>query len=256
MRADLYLFQNGYAKSRQKAKTLIEEGSVKINGKAITKPSFEINDYESVIEIQDACPYVSRGGLKLEAILKLTKADAKNKICLDIGASTGGFTHCLLLNGAKRVYAVDSGTAQLDSVLLNDSRVVSMENYNARNLCIEDIGELVDIITIDVSFISQNLIMPSAARLLKENGIYYSLIKPQFEVGRALIGKGGIVKDKKARLLAIKSVLECARQCGLVCTMLCKSPIQGGDGNVEYLATLCRNGLWVSEEYIKKIANE
>lgn len=256
MRADLYLFQNGYVKSRQKAKSLIEEGNVKINGTVISKPSVEIGNDEIIVEIQDACPYVSRGGLKLEAILKLTDARVENKVCLDIGASTGGFTHCLILNGAKRVFAVDSGTAQLDSMLLKDSRVVSMENYNARNLCIEDIGELVDIITIDVSFISQNLIMPSAASLLNEDGIYYSLIKPQFEVGRALIGKGGIVKDKKARLFAIKSVLECARQCGLVCTMLCKSPIQGGDGNVEYLAMLSKNGCWISDEYIKKIANE
>ena len=256
MRADLYLFQNGYVKSRQRAKMLIDEGNVKINGKIVTKPSLEISDGENFIEILDSCPYVSRGGLKLEAILKLTNADIENKVCLDIGASTGGFTHCLLKNGAKKVYAVDSGSEQLDKLLINDSRVVSMENYNARNINIDDIGECVDIITIDVSFISQTLIMPNASKLLKDGGIYFSLIKPQFEVGRALIGKGGIVKDKKARLLAIKSVLECARQCGLVCTMLCKSPIQGGDGNVEYLATLCYNGQWVSDEYIKRIVNE
>lgn len=256
MRADLYLFQNGYVRSRQKAKSLIEDGHVKINGKIINKPSIEIYDGENQVEIEDTCPYVSRGGLKLEAILELAKADVHDKVCLDIGASTGGFTHCLLLKGAKKVFAVDSGTDQLASVLKNDERVISIENYNARNLCTEDIGELVDIITIDVSFISQNLIMPNASKLLKNDGIYFSLIKPQFEVGRALVGKGGIVKDKKARRIAINSVLECAKQCGLVCTMLCKSPIQGGDGNVEYLATLSKFGNWVSEEQIKKVVNE
>lgn len=256
MRADLYLFHNGYVKSRQKAKNLIENGSVKINGSVVTKASFEVTVGNNIIEIEDTCPYVSRGGLKLEAILRLTNADIENKICLDIGASTGGFTHCLLLNGAKKVYAVDSGTAQLADELVNDNRVVSMENYNARCLCLEDVGEFVDIITIDVSFISQNLIMPNASLLLKDGGLYFSLIKPQFEVGRSFIGKGGIVKDKKARLMAINSVLECALQCGLVCTMLCKSPIQGGDGNVEYLATFSRNGQWISQEHIKRIANE
>ena len=256
MRADIFLFQNDYVKSRQRAKALIENGCVKINSKIITKPSLDVCGDDISVEIQDDCPYVSRGGLKLEAILKLTNAEVENKVCLDIGASTGGFTHCLLLNGAKKVFAVDSGTGQLATELLNDSRVISMENYNARALCKEDIGELVDIITIDVSFISQNLIMPNASALLKENGVYFSLIKPQFEVGRALIGKGGIVKDKKARLIAINSVLECARQCGLVCNMLCKSPIQGGDGNVEYLATFSRSGQFISQEYIKKIANE
>ena len=256
MRADIFLFQNGYVKSRQRAKTLIESGNVKINGKIITKPSLDICEEVVNVEIQDDCPYVSRGGLKLEAILKLTKADMKDKVCLDIGASTGGFTHCLLLNGAKQVFAVDSGTNQLALELLEDERVIPMENHNARSLCFDDIGELVDVITIDVSFISQNLIMPNASTLLKEDGVYFSLIKPQFEVGRALIGKGGIVKDKKARLIAINSVLECAKQCGLICTMLCKSPIQGGDGNVEYLATFSRHGQPISQEYIKKIANE
>lgn len=256
MRADLYLFQKGYVKSRQKAKSLIEEGHVKINGMTVNKPSIDIPDIDNLVEIEDSCPYVSRGGLKLEAILRLTKASVENRACLDIGASTGGFTHCLLLNGAKKVYAVDSGTDQLATELKNDDRVISIENYNARNLCLEDIGELVDIITIDVSFISQNLIMPNASKLLKDDGLYFSLIKPQFEVGRALVGKGGIVKDKKARRIAINSVLECARQCGLVCTMLCKSPIQGGDGNVEYLATLSKSGIWVGEEQIKRVVNE
>ena len=257
MRIDLYLFQNGYVKSRQKAKSLIEEGNVKIDGKLVSKSSLEIDEEaKHEIEIVDNCPYVSRGGLKLERALELTGVSVKNKVCLDIGASTGGFTHCLLLNGAKKVFAVDSGSCQLASTLREDSRVVSMENYNARGLSIEDLGEPVDIITIDVSFISQNLILPSACSVLKEEGIYLSLIKPQFEVGRTLVGKGGIVKDKKARLAAALSVIDFARNCGLICTYFLRSPIQGGDGNVEYLAAFSRFGKEASMEYIKKIVFE
>ncbi len=255
MRLDLYLFQNGYVKSRQKAKTLIEDGNVKVNGTVVQKPSFDILE-DVKIEVFDACPYVSRGGLKLEGILNTTGANVSDKVCIDIGASTGGFTHCLLLHGARRVYAIDSGTNQLADELKNDERVVSIENFNARSLTLDVIGETVDIITIDVSFISQNLILPCIFPLLKENGVFYSLIKPQFEVGRALVGKGGIVKDKKARLMAVNSVINCAKEHGLVCNKFLKSPIQGGDGNVEYLASFSKNGKDVSEEYIKKIVFE
>ena len=255
MRLDLYLFQNGFVKSRQKAKTLIEDGNVKVNGTVVQKPSFDILE-DVKIEVFDACPYVSRGGLKLEGILNTTGADVSDKVCIDIGASTGGFTHCLLLHGARRVYAVDSGTNQLAEELKNDERVVSIENFNARSLTLDVIGETVDIITIDVSFISQNLILPCIFPLLEENGVFYSLIKPQFEVGRALVGKGGIVKDKKARLMAVNSVINCAKEHGLVCNKFLKSPIQGGDGNVEYLASFSKNGKDVSEEYIKKIVFE
>lgn len=255
MRLDLYLFQNGFVKSRQKAKTLIEDGNVKVNGTVVQKPSFDILE-DVKIEVFDACPYVSRGGLKLEGILNTTGADVSDKVCIDIGASTGGFTHCLLLHGARRVYAIDSGTNQLADELKNDERVVSIENFNARSLTLDVIGETVDIITIDVSFISQNLILPCIFPLLEENGVFYSLIKPQFEVGRALVGKGGIVKDKKARLMAVNSVINCAKEHGLVCNEFLKSPIQGGDGNVEYLASFSKNGKDVSEEYIKKIVFE
>ena len=255
MRLDLYLFQNGFVKSRQKAKTLIEDGNVKVNGTVVQKPSFDILE-DVKIEVFDDCPYVSRGGLKLDGILNATGADVSDKVCIDIGASTGGFTHCLLLHGARRVYAVDSGTNQLADELKNDERVVSIENFNARSLTLDVIGETVDIITIDVSFISQNLILPCIFPLLKENGVFYSLIKPQFEVGRALVGKGGIVKDKKARLMAVNSVINCAKEHGLVCNKFLKSPIQGGDGNVEYLASFSKSGKDVSEEYIKKIVFE
>lgn len=257
MRLDLFLFQNGYVKSRQKAKTLIEGRCVKVNSQTITKASFDISESEEQkIEVIDTCPYVSRGGLKLEEILKTSEICVSGKVCVDIGASTGGFTHCLLLNGAKKVYAIDSGTNQLDSTLKEDNRVISIENFNARNISNSDIGEKVDIITIDVSFISQNLIMPNAFKLLNDAGVYLSLIKPQFEVGKANIGKGGIVKDKKARLHAVLSVVECAKANSLICNAFIKSPISGGDGNVEYLASFSKYGEEVNQDTIKKIVFE
>lgn len=256
MRLDIYLFQKKNVKSRQKAKALIEEGNVKVNGQVILKPSFEIVNEQSIIEIVDNCPYVSRGGLKLEGVLKVTGISVADKVCIDIGSSTGGFTHCLLLNGAKRVYAIDSGTDQLAQQLKNDKRVVSIENFNARNLNQDTVKEKAYIITIDVSFISQNLIIPNIPQLLSEDGVFFSLIKPQFEVGRSLVGKGGIVKDKKSRHLAVKSVINCAKEFGLKCTKFLKSPIQGGDGNIEYLAAFSKQGDEICEEYIKKIVFE
>ena len=236
MRADLFLYNLGYVKSRQKAKNLIEGGNVKINSIVIKKPSFEINEaVENIVEITDDCPYVSRGGLKLAKMLDVLKVDLKDKVALDIGASTGGFTHCLLLAGAKKVFAIDSGTNQLDELLENDSRVVSLEGFNARNLTFEDLGESVNIAVADVSFISQTYIMPIANELLDKEGLYIGLIKPQFEVGKGKIGKGGIVKEKKYRHEAILKIFECGKMLGLNCLDIIESPIQGGDGNIEYL---------------------
>lgn len=254
MRIDLFLYKKEYVKSRQKAKNLVEEGNVKIDGTIIKKPSFDIDEnVEHFVEIVDDCPYVSRGGLKLDAIINHLNYDVSGKVCVDIGASTGGFTHCLLLNGAKKVYAIDSGSNQLASELLLDKRVVSIEGYNARNISADDVGTLADVITMDVSFISQTLIIPSASTILKENGVFFSLIKPQFEVGRSNVGKGGIVKSAKARLEAVRSVIECGNNFGLKCIALIVSPIQGGDGNIEFLAAFTHNGKEIKEDYIRKI---
>ena len=242
IRLDLYLSNFGYVKSRQKAKALIEDGFVLVNGKAILKSSFLIDENaENKIEISDPCPYVSRGGLKLEKALAEGHIDVSDKTAIDIGASTGGFTDCLLKHGARMVYAVDSGSNQLDTALKYSSRVVSMENYNARAICFEDIGEYCDIITIDVSFISQTLIMPSAVGLLRESGFYISLIKPQFEVGKSKIGKGGIVKNADDRLFGVEKILECADALNMKCVYFSKSPILGGDGNTEYLAIFSKS---------------
>ena len=256
MRVDLYLFNFGYVKSRQKAKSLIEQGHVIINGNAIKKPSFEVDEtVVNIVEISDPCPYVSRGGLKLEKIIKELSLNISGKIAIDIGASTGGFTHCMLLNGASRVYAIDSGTSQLDECLAKDERVISIEGFNARYLTFEDIGQLVDIITIDVSFISQTLIIPAISSLLNENGIYISLIKPQFEVGKGKIGKGGIVKDKKYRYEAVLDVIGCASKHGLNCYAVFESPIQGGDGNIEYIAAFSKKEKCLPLAQIKNLFN-
>ena len=257
MRLDIYLFENNYAKSRQGAKNLIVEGSISIDGVIVTKPAYDVKEGEThSIEVLNSCPYVSRGGLKLEKLLELTGTDVKDKVCLDIGASTGGFTHCLLLNGAKRVYAVDSGSNQLAEELKRDLRVISLENFNARNLTIDAIGEPSDIVTIDVSFISQTLIIPSVCKALSENGKYLSLIKPQFEAGRENIGKGGIVKSKKARLDAVLRVISCACENSLVCSFLAESPIKGGDGNIEYIGLFTKSGQALDIKSIKKIVLE
>ena len=191
--------------------------------------------------------------MKLEKILDYAKVNVVEKVCIDIGASTGGFTHCLLLRGAKKIFAIDSGKDQLDPSIKHNENVISIEGYNARNISLEDVGELVDIITIDVSFISQTLILPKAVDLIKKDGIYLSLIKPQFEVGKSLIGKGGIVKNKKASLLAVENVIKCANACSFHCYALTKSPILGGDGNVEFLAAFKRDCNDLSVEEIKNI---
>jgi 23S rRNA (cytidine1920-2'-O)/16S rRNA (cytidine1409-2'-O)-methyltransferase len=258
IRLDLYLSNFGYVKSRQKAKTLIEDGFVNVNGKKITNSSYLIHEeLENNIEISDPCPYVSRGGLKLEKAIVEGNVNVLNKTAIDIGASTGGFTDCLLKHGARIVYAVDSGSNQLDTALKYNSRVVSMENYNARTISFEDIGEFCDIITMDVSFISQTLIMPSAVSLLRESGAYISLIKPQFEVGKSRIGKGGIVKNPEDRLFGVEKIIECADALNMKCIYFSKSPILGGDGNTEYLAIFSKNAIKpIGNTDIKRIVLE
>lgn len=236
MRLDKYLADNGFADSRTRSARLIESGKVRVDGKIITKPSYDLPQGATVSVAADDCPYVSRGGLKLEGALKAFGIDPRGTVCADIGASTGGFTHCLLLQGASRVYAVDSGSDQLHRSLKEDPRIVSMENCNARYLTPNDLGEQVDLVVTDVSFISQTLLHGVIASLLKEGGGFVSLIKPQFEVGRENLGKGGIVKNPKVRREAARRVMASAMAAGLAPIAITASPITGGDGNVEYLA--------------------
>lgn len=237
MRLDLFLTEKGYAETRTKAKNLIESGSVTVNGKLIFKSSFDVcEDDEISCRTDLVCPYVSRGGLKLEGALKEFGIDPSGAVCLDIGASSGGFTDCLLKHGASKVYAVDSGSGQLHKSLLCDDRVISLENVNARYLSEKEIPEKAAITVMDVSFISQTKLYSAIVPLMKEKGILISLIKPQFEVGRSGVGKGGIVRDEKKRKEAVDAVIACASAFGLKNVKTVVSPIKGGDGNTEFLA--------------------
>lgn len=207
-----------------------------VDGKKITKSSYQIEDGEHEIVVENDLAYVSRGGLKLEAALDAFLPKIDGLIALDIGASTGGFTDCMLARGANKVFAVDSGSGQLAKALREDPRVISMERFNARTITPADIGgEKVDLIVMDVSFISATYIIPQFEALLKENGHAVCLIKPQFEVGRAMLGKGGIVKDPKAHRAAVERVMASGIASGLKPTGLIPSPVTGGDGNREFL---------------------
>ncbi len=235
MRLDLYLFENGLAHSRTFAKALISEGKVSVGEKIITKPSFDVAEIERV-SVADEERYVSRGAYKLEGAINAFDINTEGRLCIDIGASSGGFTDYLLKHGADKVIAVDSGYGQLAEALRTDSRVISYENYNARYMKREDFEFTPSLAVMDVSFISATYIIPAIFDVLSDNGEFICLIKPQFEVGRNLVGKGGIVKDDKARALAIEKVVSCAESTGFKCIRTIKSPITGGDGNIEYLA--------------------
>ncbi len=242
MRLDVYLAENGMVKSRQRAKELITNGQVSVNGRIIEKPSFETYGNEEVSIEGEQLLYVGRGGLKLEKAVSEFGIDFKGKICIDIGASTGGFTDCMLRNGASFVYAVDVGHGQLDEILKNDPRVMNMEGTNILDLSYKDFSEIPDRISADVSFVSLKKIIPKIKQLLSENGESVVLIKPQFEAGRSAVGKGGIVKDKKVHENVIEDVLGFASSEGLAAVGLTFSPICGGDGNIEYLAYLKNSG--------------
>ncbi|MBQ2757485.1 MAG: TlyA family RNA methyltransferase [Clostridia bacterium] len=233
MRLDLYLVSHGLVDSREGAKRLIEEGLVLVNGTVITKPAKEIVGDPAVTVTPKK--YVGRGGEKMEAALSLFCIDPSGLAVLDIGASTGGFTDCLLQNGAKSAVTVDAGIGQLHPKLLADTRVRNIEKYNARYLSATDTGK-VDLAVMDVSFISQTYILPQIPAVLNEGGALVSLIKPQFEAGRGALNKQGIVRHERDRIFAVARVLEAARAVGLVPVGLAPSPILGGDGNEEFLA--------------------
>lgn len=235
-RLDRILVEKGLAESRTLASRLIREGCVLVNGTAVTKPAADVSETDEIAVRESALTrYVSRGGLKLEEALRAFEIDPKGLVCADIGASTGGFTDCLLQNGAAKVYAVDSGTDQLHPTLRRDPRVVSLENVNARYLD----GSLfppADLVVMDVSFISQAKLYPALARVTRAAGRIVTLIKPQFEVGKSRIGSGGVVRDEKAKKACIEALRAAAAASGLVMDRVIPSPITGGDGNEEYLA--------------------
>lgn len=257
MRLDQYLVEQGLAKSRSFAKTLIVEGYVKVGEETVQKPAYVVADGQTVTVTGTPYAYVSRGGLKLEAALDQFGIDPSGMCVLDIGASSGGFTDCLLRRGARRVYAVDSGVGQLDPSLARDARVVNMEQCNARTLTPADIGQACGLCVMDVSFISQRLILPVIPLLLEIGGTLISLIKPQFECGRKGLSKNGIVRDWRIRRRAVQDVVECAASVGLAPVGLILSPVLGGDGNMEFLLCCSLGGVGsVDNEKILEVCRQ
>jgi len=237
VRLDRLLLDRGLVESRQKARAVILQGNVIVDGNVTVKAGTPVRR-DALIEILSSMPYVSRGGLKLKAALKGFNIDVRGKVAMDIGASTGGFTDCLLQHGVKRVYAIDVGYGQLDWRLRNDRRVILLERTNIRYLDREAIPEEVDLITIDVSFISLLKVIPKAMEFLSPRGEIIALIKPQFELQKKDVGKGGIVRDESKRLEAIERVRKGARQWNLEVRDVLESPIRGSKGNVEYFIYL------------------
>ena len=241
-RLDVLLVKKGLAPSREKAKAVIMAGSVYVDGQKEDKAGSVFDEESAQIEVRGhALPYVSRGGLKLEKALKVFPITLTDKICMDVGASTGGFTDCMLQNGATKVYSVDVGHGQLAWKLRNDERVVCMEKTNFRYMTPEDIPDVLDFASVDVSFISLDKILTPAYALLKEQGEMVALIKPQFEAGREKVGKKGVVRDPKVHEEVISRIVRHADEVSFEVLDLSYSPIRGLEGNIEYLIHLRKN---------------
>ena len=257
-RLDKYLTDLGYFETKSKASAAILAGHVKINDEYITKAGFQINPNKEYDIVVKSMPYVSRGGFKLKKALDAFNFSPAERICFDAGASTGGFTDCLLQNGAARVYCVDAGHGQLHPTVAGDPRVRSAEGCNARFLAPQVLRRLepeginpdgspfsgqVDGCVMDVSFISQTLILPALATVVRPGGFLVSLIKPQFEAGASALSRHGVVTREKDRQTAVGRVLESAQVCGFLSRGVIPSPIEGGDGNREFIAYFIRVGL-------------
>ena len=240
IRLDQYLVQHGMIQSRERAKALIMAGVVFVNEQKVDKAGEMIKEDAKVEVRGHDIGYVSRGGLKLEKAMQCFPLTPNGKVCMDIGASTGGFTDCMLQNGAVKVYAVDVGYGQLDWRLRSDARVVCMERTNARYLTHEQIPDELDFASVDVSFISLKLILPALAGLLKPDGHAVCLVKPQFEAGREKVGKKGVVRDPAVHLEVLEHFLEHAKESRFTVLGLTYSPIRGPEGNIEYLGYLSR----------------
>jgi len=235
-RADVLLVERGLCESRELAKRLILAGEVRSGDSVVQKPGAKI-PADTPLKVRERPKYVGRGGLKLEAALDAFGIDPAGRVCLDIGASTGGFTDCLLQRGAARVHAVDVGTNQLVWKLRSDPRVVVREKFNARRMVVGDLGERVSLVVIDVSFISLEKILPAAFGVMEDGGELVCLIKPQFEVGREDVGKGGIVRDPALHRQAVEKIRRfVVEECGREWRGVIDSPITGTDGNREFLA--------------------
>ncbi|MGE0078910.1 MAG: TlyA family RNA methyltransferase [Bacteroidales bacterium] len=247
-RLDIYLVEKGLAQSREKAKDSIQKGLVSVNGTVITKPSFNVDDNANVeFNAAEAMPFVGRGGLKLEKAIVDFNLGFKDKYILDVGASTGGFTHCALQHGAAFVWAVDVGTNQLDSSLKINQQVCSMEECDIRTLEESAIPRKVDFIVADLSFISLTMVAPFLPKFLTPNGAMMLLIKPQFEAGRVFVGKNGLVKNPKVHVDVINRVAEAFGKLGYSLSALSHSPIYSKEKNIEYLAFFSHSNLQVAD---------
>lgn len=254
IRLDQYLAENHLCESREKAKAAIMAGQVYVNGQKICKAGELIHEQDQ-IEIRGGMEFVSRGGYKLKKAMEVFPITLSGSVCADIGASTGGFTDCMLQNGAKKVYAVDVGYGQLAWKLRCDDRVVNLERTNIRYVTEEQIPEKIDFASIDVAFISLRLVLPVVYGLLKEDGKCVCLIKPQFEAGREKVGKKGVVRDKNVHLEVVSFICEFASQLGFSLCGLDYSPIKGPEGNIEYLLLLSKSNSspMISDETISAI---
>ncbi|OEU61771.1 MAG: RNA methyltransferase [Desulfobacterales bacterium PC51MH44] len=237
-RLDLLIMRKGLVPSRQRARALIMAGKVLVNNQPVDKPGVMINIGDDVIIKGEDIPYVSRGGFKLEKALQAFGIDITGFVCLDVGASTGGFTDCLLQHGASRVFAVDVGYGQLAWKLRQDSRVVVIERTNIRHMPTETLPQLVDLITIDVSFISLKIVVPAVFKFLKKGAGILALIKPQFEVGKGSVGKGGVVRDPTLHAEVIEDLSNFFSKTGLLREFVIPSPILGPKGNKEFIISL------------------
>ena len=256
IRLDQLVFDKGYTDSREKAKAVIMSGDVFINGQRADKPGMQVSP-ETELEVRmKALPFVSRGGYKLDKALKVFPVDVSGKTVIDCGASTGGFTDVLLQHGAKKVYAVDVGYGQLAWSLRTDERVVNLERTNLRYVTAEQIPEILDAAVCDVSFISLKLVIPAVKNLLKPGADIICLIKPQFEAGRELVGKKGVVRDEKVHVSVVRDILDFMSEAGFAVAGLDYSPIKGPEGNIEYLLYM-KNGKFESyDPDVEKIVQQ
>lgn len=257
-RLDVALVERGLIASREKAKVVIMEGLVYVNGQKSDKAGAQIKDDDKIEIRGETMRYVSRGGKKLEKAMQVFPISLDGCVCIDIGASTGGFTDCMLQNGAVKVYSVDVGYGQLAWSLRNDERVVNLERTNIRYVTDEQIPEPVDFISVDVSFISLTLVLPVAWRLLREGAQMVCLVKPQFEAGKDKVGKKGVVREPSIHREVIEKVADCAAELGFALRGLDYSPIKGPEGNIEYLLFLQKGGEEnvLSEELIAQVVSQ
>ncbi len=256
-RLDFELVLRGIATGRERAKEYIKAGKVLVNGKSVTKASATVSDSDDITIIGETLKYVGRGGLKLEGAINSFELKFDGLVCCDLGASTGGFTDCMLQNGANKVFAVDVGHGQLVEKLREDTRVVNIEGMNVKDLTAEFLGGYVDFVASDLSFISCRYAADAALRILMDDGFAVILIKPQFEVGKSRLSKTGIVRDKKDHINCLESLSLYFNSIGLKLKNLTASPIKGGDGNIEYLALLVKSDSFTAKSFdFKRIVND